>query len=207
MESNTKACVAIHTNADKETRTHVYTCLWMLVFYPRVHWCLLGWGRMLRGEGCVCQYLFCVMLCCLKHDPCEEIMSCTVVIDVVFLVLAQWSPVRRHQRGPGQAPVCTKLRVARVLIHLARLPVMSCIVYKMLPCLTSSTIITHPRTIRSSDTGVLTIPRTSLRTHGGHSVRWPPTLWSSLPLDIRCAPSLDTFQKRIMWNKGRATKY
>lgn len=33
-----------------------------------------------QGEGCVYQYLFCVIVCCLKHDPYKEIMSCNVFI-------------------------------------------------------------------------------------------------------------------------------
>ena len=68
----------MHTNTD--TCTRIRKPVEGSLFFPRVHWCFLGWGRMLSGEDCVCQYLFCVILCCLKHDSYKEIMSCTVFI-------------------------------------------------------------------------------------------------------------------------------
>ncbi|KAJ8375275.1 hypothetical protein SKAU_G00058550 [Synaphobranchus kaupii] len=57
---------------------------------------------------------------------------------------------------------------------------------------------TPSRNLRSSDTGLLSIPHTSLRTFGDRAFSAAaPTLWNSLPAEIRNAASLDTFKKAL----------
>ncbi|KAL3059884.1 hypothetical protein OYC64_014482 [Pagothenia borchgrevinki] len=55
-----------------------------------------------------------------------------------------------------------------------------------------------PRNLRSSDSGLLTTPRTKLRTFGdrAYSVA-APTLWNALPAEIRNIPTLDAFKRAL----------
>ena len=59
-------------------------------------------------------------------------------------------------------------------------------------------------TLRSSDEHLLAVPRTS--TPGDHTFSVPaPTRWNSLPLDIRCCDSLQSFEtllKAHLYNKA-----
>ncbi|KAL3060889.1 hypothetical protein OYC64_009155 [Pagothenia borchgrevinki] len=55
-----------------------------------------------------------------------------------------------------------------------------------------------PRNLRSSDSGLLTTPRTKLRTFGdrAYSVA-APTLWNALLAEIRYIPTLDAFKRAL----------
>ncbi|XP_041642854.1 uncharacterized protein LOC121509496, partial [Cheilinus undulatus] len=113
------------------------------------------------------------------------------------------------------ARVLTRTRpwqhITPTLIHLHWLPIKSCINYKVL-LLTYKSLhalapqylsdLLHPyipsRNLRSSDTGLLSMPKTKLRTYGDRAFSAAaPTLWNTLPADIRSAPSLDIFKKRL----------
>ena len=59
--------------------------------------------------------------------------------------------------------------------------------------------IYHPsRDLRSADLGLLSIPRTRRQTFGSRAFSVvAPTLWNSLPQDIRQAPTLDNFKSLL----------
>ncbi|KAL3058228.1 hypothetical protein OYC64_010411 [Pagothenia borchgrevinki] len=64
------------------------------------------------------------------------------------------------------------------------------------------TDLLHPytpsRSLRSSDTGLLSIPRSRLRTVGDRAFSVAaPTLWNALPPEIRNAASLDIFKSSL----------
>lgn len=62
----------------------------------------------------------------------------------------------------------------------------------MKPMLTLSSLL------RSSNSGQLSIPRTKLRTFGDRAFSVAaPTLWNSLPTELRNAPTLDSFKKLL----------
>ncbi|KAL3061986.1 hypothetical protein OYC64_009996 [Pagothenia borchgrevinki] len=97
------------------------------------------------------------------------------------------------------------------LIHLHWLPVKSWIHYKTL-LLTYKSLHTlapqyltdpiHPytpsRSLRSSDMGLLSIPRSRLRSVGDRAFSVAaPTLWNALPPKIRNAASLDIFKSSL----------
>ena len=101
--------------------------------------------------------------------------------------------------------------ITPTLIHLHWLPVKSRISYKVLlltykslhalaPQYLSDILHPHapPRNLRSSDSGLLTTPRTKLRTFGdrAYSVA-APTLWNALPAEIRNIPTLDAFKRAL----------
>ncbi|KAL3054734.1 hypothetical protein OYC64_017630 [Pagothenia borchgrevinki] len=57
---------------------------------------------------------------------------------------------------------------------------------------------TPSRSLRSSDTGLLSIPRSRLRTVGDRAFSVAtPTLWNALPAEIRNAASLDIFKSSL----------
>ena len=54
------------------------------------------------------------------------------------------------------------------------------------------------RNLRSSDQLLLEVPKTRLKTYGDRSfTKAAPTLWNSLPLEIRSCDSLDTFKTQL----------
>ena len=57
---------------------------------------------------------------------------------------------------------------------------------------------THERTLRSADLDLLTVPTANLRTFGDRAFSVAaPTLWNSLPLQIRHAATLDSFKAAL----------
>ena len=101
--------------------------------------------------------------------------------------------------------------ITPTLIHLHWLPVKSRITYKILlltykslnalaPQYLSNLLhpYTQPRNLRSSGTGQLSIPHTRMQTFGDRAFSvTAPTLWNSLPIELRNAPSLDTFKRLL----------
>ena len=54
------------------------------------------------------------------------------------------------------------------------------------------------RTLRSSGTGLLTIPQVRSKTHGEAAFSYyGPRLWNSLPENLRAAETVDVFKKRL----------
>ncbi|KAL3048824.1 hypothetical protein OYC64_008328 [Pagothenia borchgrevinki] len=75
------------------------------------------------------------------------------------------------------------------------------------PLSTSQISSTHTsRNLRSSDSGLLSIPHSRLRTFGDRAFSVAaPTLWNSLPAEIRNAPSLNIFKSTLkthLFNKA-----
>ena len=64
------------------------------------------------------------------------------------------------------------------------------------PYLSSSLCTYQPsRSLRSSTEGLLTIPKTNLKTFGGRPFAYiAPTVWNSLPADPRASPSLQSLE-------------
>ena len=99
-----------------------------------------------------------------------------------------------------------------MLKTLHRLPVKARIQYKIaclcFQCLYHNTMpsylsdILHPylppRTLRSLDTSLLTIPRFCLETYGRRSFSvFDPTVWNSLPISLRKTQCFSTFKKKL----------
>ena len=62
----------------------------------------------------------------------------------------------------------------------------------------SLTNYTPARTLRSSDTGLLQVTRSSHKKIGDAAfVNYAPKLWNTLPINIREANTLDTFKKQL----------
>ena len=69
-----------------------------------------------------------------------------------------------------------------------------------LPLYLSKTLTTyHPsRSLRSSNEKLLKVPKTNLKTFGQRSFGFlAPTIWNSLPTDLRNAPSLSSFKSQL----------
>ena len=67
------------------------------------------------------------------------------------------------------------------------------------PYLSSSLCTYQPsRSLRSSTERLLKIPKTNLKTFGERSFGYiAPTVWNSLPADLRASPSLPTFKVNL----------
>ena len=101
--------------------------------------------------------------------------------------------------------------ITPTLIHLHWLPVRSRISFKLLlltykslhslaPQYLSDLLHRHApsRSLRSTNMGLLSTPRTSRRTFGDRAFCVAaPTLWNSLPSEIRNAPTLDSFKSAL----------
>ncbi|XP_033984241.1 uncharacterized protein LOC117480927, partial [Trematomus bernacchii] len=114
------------------------------------------------------------------------------------------SAMQEQQNSVKQLPW---QHITPTLFNLHWLPVKSRITYKLLLLTYKSlhalspqylTDLLHPyipsRTLRSSDSGLLSIPHSRLRTFGDRAFSVAaPTLWNSLPAEICNAPSLNIF--------------
>ena len=101
--------------------------------------------------------------------------------------------------------------VTPLLKELHWLPVKYCIQYKLTtlifrhfdgtlpPCLSSSLCTYQPScSLCSSTERLLKIAKTNLKTFGEHSLGYnAPTVWNSLPADLRASPSLPTFKVNL----------
>ena len=101
--------------------------------------------------------------------------------------------------------------VTPLLKELHWLPVKYRIQYKLatlafrhfdgtLPPYLSSSLCTYQpsRSLRSSTERLLKIPKTNLKTFGERSFgHIAPTVWNSLPADLRASPSLPTFKANL----------
>ncbi len=101
--------------------------------------------------------------------------------------------------------------VTPLLKELHWLPVKYRIQYKLatlafrhfdgtLPPYLSSSLCTYQpsRSLRSSTERLLKIPKTNLKTFGERSFGYiAPTVWNSLPADLRASPSLPTFKVNL----------
>ena len=67
------------------------------------------------------------------------------------------------------------------------------------PYLSSSLCTYQPsRSLRSSTKKLLKVPKTNLKTFGERSFGYiAPTVWNSLPADLRASPSLPTFKVNL----------
>ena len=66
------------------------------------------------------------------------------------------------------------------------------------PYLSSLCTYQTSRTLRSSTERLLKIPKTNLKTFGERSFGYiAPTVWNSLPADLRASPSLPTFKANL----------
>ena len=103
------------------------------------------------------------------------------------------------------------VKVTPLLKELHWLPVKYCIQYKLttlafrhfdgtLPPYLSSSLCTYQpsRFLRSSTERLLKIPKTNPKTLGECSFGYiAPTVWNSLPADLRASPSLPTFKVNL----------
>ena len=110
---------------------------------------------------------------------------------------------------------CTRTRgrehITPVLKSLLWLPVRFRIDFKVLllvfkclnglgPSYLSDLLLPYqpPRTLRSSGTGLLTIPQVSSKKHGEAAFScYGPRLWNRLPENLRVAQTVEVFQKRL----------
>ena len=122
-------------------------------------------------------------------------------------------PLQYIQNSAARVLVRTKksAHITPILLQLHWLPVTERIHYKILLLTfkalhglapTYLSALLHPyvpsRKLRSSDSGLLAVPRSRLSSMGGRSFSVAaPTLWNSLPSSIRTSPSLSVFKTHL----------
>ena len=90
-------------------------------------------------------------------------------------------------------PVCFRIDFKILLLVFKALNGLS-------PSYLSDLLLTYEpsRTLRSSDRGLLLIPKVRSKTHGEAAFHYyAPRLWNSLPEDLRAAASVDIFKSKL----------
>lgn len=140
-----------------------------------------------------------------RLDYCNSLFTCLSKASVDRLQLVQNAAARLLTRSKKSC------HITPILASLHWLPVQFRIQFKVLvftyraihgqaPAYISD--LTHPyrtsRSLRSSDQGLLVVPRTRLKTKGDRAFEAvAPRLWNELPRDIRASPSVDTFKGQL----------
>ena len=91
---------------------------------------------------------------------------------------------------------CVKARIQYKIACLC----FQCLYHNTMPSYLSDILHPYlpPRTLRSLDTSLLTIPRFCLETYGTRSFSvFGPTVWNSLPLSLRKTQCFSTFKKKL----------
>ena len=156
----------------------------------------------------------------LTHEAAEKVIHAFISsrIDcgnslIYNLPAYQIERVQRIQNTAARILTLTKKydRISPILISLHWLPVEQRIKFKILtltykclhnlaPKYLEELIKPYEpvRNLRSSDKLLLEVPKTRLKTFGDRSFsKAAPTLWNSLPLDIRSSDSLDSFKTQL----------
>ena len=140
-----------------------------------------------------------------RLDYCNSLFTCLSKSCLDRLQVVQNAAARLLTRSPKRS------HVTPILIALHWLPIKFRIQFKVLvvtyralhgqaptyirdllqPYLTS-------RSLRSSDQGLLVVPRSRLKTKGDCAFEVvAPKLWNSLPLNLRSVDTVDTFKKQL----------
>ena len=149
----------------------------------------------------------------LSNSSIEKLVASMITsrLDYYNATFAGVADEQKTQNNAARLILKKSKRDAPLLKELHWLPVKYGIQYKLAtlafrhfdgtlpPYLSSSLYIYQPsRSLRSSTERLLKIPKTNLKTFGERSFGYiAPTVWNSLPADLRAFPSLPTFKVNL----------
>ncbi|XP_029941085.1 uncharacterized protein LOC115383145 [Salarias fasciatus] len=140
-----------------------------------------------------------------RLDYCNSLFTFVSKTSLDRLQVVQNAAARLLTRTPRRS------HITPILSALHWLPIKSRIQYKILVVTYRAlhgqaplyiTDLLQPyvtsRSLRSSDQGLLVVPRSRLKTKGDRAFEVvAPTLWNSLPVNLRSADTVDSFKKQL----------
>ena len=134
---------------------------------------------------------------CPSSASCSPPSTPSIVVCLILSCFSWFPPLLCHPVTLCLVIIC--MDKARIQYKIACL-CFQCLSHNTMPPYLSDLLHPYqpPRTLRSLDTSLLSVPRFCLETFGRRSFSvFGPTVWNSLPLSLRKTQCFSTFKKKL----------